>query len=232
LPELVPATEVETLRQQGRPTGAAVCTPAVGGDRLGPVDIDLATAGGTFLITGPPRSGRSTALVAAVSTMDGRASGDLPVLIVAPRPTPVRDLAGMPGVLDVLTGDPVEITAQIADAAAIGPLALIVDDAELVSDHTLTETLAQFGREAQDTGSVLIAAATTEDVLTNRYRGWLAVARRSRSGLLLAPTSHIDGEVFDLRLPRSVGGNWPPGRGLLVVRGETTPVQVPQGLGA
>jgi DNA segregation ATPase FtsK/SpoIIIE, S-DNA-T family len=232
LPELMPTTDVEALRQQDRPPGAAVCTPAVGGDRLGPIDIDLATAGGSFLITGPPRSGRSTAMVATVSTLDGRASGDLPMLIVAPRPTPVRDLAGMPGVLDVLTGDPADITAQIADAAATGPLALVIDDAELISDFTLTETLAQFARDAQDNGSVLIAAATTEDVLTNRYRGWLAAARRSRSGLLLAPTSHVDGEVFDLRLPRSVGSSWPPGRGLLVVRGETILVQVPQAVSA
>ncbi|MGH3980606.1 MAG: hypothetical protein ACRDRZ_16680, partial [Pseudonocardiaceae bacterium] len=56
---------------------------------------------------------------------------------------------------------------------------------------------------------------------------WLAAARRSRSGLLLNPTSYLDGEVFDLKLPRSINGGWPPGRGLLVQRGSTLAVQVP-----
>ena len=74
---------------------------------------------------------------------------------------------------------------------------------------------------------MLVAAATTEDLLLDRYRGWLAAARRCRAGLLLDPRSQVDGEVFDLRLPRSTAGGWPAGRGLLVLRGAAVPVQVP-----
>jgi S-DNA-T family DNA segregation ATPase FtsK/SpoIIIE len=37
----------------------------------------------------------------------------------------------------------------------------------------------------------------------------------------------VDGEVFDLKLPRSTGGGWPPGRALLVRHGTATAVQVP-----
>jgi S-DNA-T family DNA segregation ATPase FtsK/SpoIIIE len=150
----------------------------------------------------------------------------LPVLVVAPRQSPLRDLAGRPGVLGVLTGDQAVIAVRVADAAAAGPLALVVDDGELVTDHVLTDVLEAFARDARDSGSLLVAAATTEDVLANPYRGWLAAARRGRSGLLLDPASHVDGEAFGLRLPRSVNGGWPPGRGLLVLRGETSPVQV------
>ncbi len=226
LPEEISLTEAEALRVTERPSGAAVCTPAVGGDHLGPIDVDLTSAGSAFLVSGPQRSGRSTALAAIVTSLAGRADGALPVLAIAPRPSPLRDLAGLPGVLDVLTGDPADIAIQVADAAVTGPVALVVDDGELLTAHALSEALESFARGARDTGSVLIAAATTEDVLASPYRGWLAAVRRPRSGLLLNPSGHVDGEVFGLRLPRSLSGGWPHGRALLVRRGETTPAQV------
>ena len=203
-----------------------VCAPAVGGDHLGPLDLDLDEMGGTFLVCGPQRSGRSTALAAIVAGLAGRADGSLPVLALAPRPSPLRDLAGTPGVLGVLTGDPADLALRVADAAVTGSIALVVDDGELLGAHALTEALEVFARTARDSGSVLVAAATTDDVLANPYRGWLATVRRPRSGLLLNPATHVDGEVFGLRLARSVAGNWPPGRALLVRRGEITPAQV------
>src|SRR6185312_12456657 len=97
----------------------------------------------------------------------------------------------------------------------------------LVTDLSLSDALERFARYARDTGSVLVAAATTEDALAARYRGWLATVRRSRRGLLLNPSSHVDGELFDLRLPRSITGGWPAGRALLVDAGTYTTVQVP-----
>jgi S-DNA-T family DNA segregation ATPase FtsK/SpoIIIE len=51
-------------------------------------------------------------------------------------------------------------------------------------------------------------------------------ARRSRSGLILAPSSPGDGDLFGVRLSRTVGGTVPPGRGLFFHRGTMTPVQV------
>jgi S-DNA-T family DNA segregation ATPase FtsK/SpoIIIE len=119
----------------------------------------------------------------------------------------------------------VELEDLLAKAAAA--TALIVDDGELLGPGPLADRLEEYARGCRDTGSLLIAAATTEDLLLNRYRGWLAATRRSRSGLLLNPASHVDGEVFELRLPRSIGGGWPPGRALLVERGEVTMTQVP-----
>ncbi|MGH3373572.1 MAG: FtsK/SpoIIIE domain-containing protein, partial [Actinoallomurus sp.] len=226
LPEEISHPEAEALRLAPRPHGPSVCTPVVGGDHLGPIDVDLAAAGSAFLVCGPQRSGRSTALAAIVSSLTGRTDGDLPVLVIAPRPSPLRDLAGTPGVLDVLTGDPADMALRVSDAAVTGPVALVVDDAELLGDHTLTEALESFTRTARDDGSVLVAAATTDDVLANPYRGWIAAVRRPRSGLLLNPATHVDGEVFGLRLARSLAGGWPPGRALLVRRGEITPAQL------
>ena len=226
LPETVTVAEVEALRLLPAPVGGAVTTVAVGGDELTPCDLDLDDVGGCFTIAGPSRSGRSTALAVAVCALRGRRDGSLPVVVLAPRAGPVRDLAGTPGVLAVLHGDD---PAELADllSAQPGPVALAIDDAELLGEGPLSTLLEARIRAARDGAGPVLCAATTDELLLSRYRGWLPSARRNRTGLLLAPTSATDGEVFDLRLPRSTAGPWPRGRGLLVLRGEALPVQVP-----
>ena len=104
---------------------------------------------------------------------------------------------------------------------------MVVDDAELLLDNPVSTRLDRIVRSAGDRGGLVIIAATTTD-LSRRFSGWLFDARQSRTGILLAPAGPADGEVFDVRLPRSLGAGPPPppGRGLLVVRGEWTPAQV------
>ncbi|HEV2780928.1 MAG TPA: FtsK/SpoIIIE domain-containing protein [Actinophytocola sp.] len=226
LPDRISIAEAEALRGATRSPAATVCTPAVGGDHAGPVDVDLAEVGGTFVVAGPGRSGRSSTLATIVHGLAGRPDGRLPVVLVTPRPSPLRQVADLAGVLGVTTGAaPAEFDDLVLSAG--GPVAVVVDDGELVDELALGEALERFLLEARETGSVLVAAATTDDLLINRYRGWLAQARRARSGLLLNPASHLAGEVFDVRLSRSMAGGWPPGRGLLVLRGQATLAQVP-----
>lgn len=224
LPDRVTQTD---LTGPAGPAGApSVCTPAVGGDELAAVDIDLAALGGCFVVAGPPGSGRSGALVSIVTTLRGRVSGDLPVLALAPRPSPLRGLAGLPGVRAVVENS-AELAERLEEAVdARTAVAVVVDDAELVDDLSVSDLLEVFLRGARDTGSLLVVAGTTEDLVAARYRGWIAGTRRSRSGLLLCPAQPADGEVFDLRLPRSVIGQWPAGRALLVTRGRHQFVQV------
>jgi S-DNA-T family DNA segregation ATPase FtsK/SpoIIIE len=227
LPETITAGELAGLRVAERPDGPAVCTIGAGGDHLAPVDLDIADAGSTLLISGPPRSGRSSSLAAIATSLAGRATGRLPLIAVCPRPSPLRDLAGLPGVADVVYGPDLGRDLEDALQAVDGPVAVVVDDAELLADDRAAGRLEHLARTARDEGGVVVAAGTTEDLLVQRYRGWLPMIRRSRCGVLLNPASHVDGEVFDLRLPRSTCGGWPPGRGLLVWRGEVTPIQVP-----
>src|SRR5262249_57783088 len=88
----------------GRRAGPRGCTRAVGGHHRAPIDVDLADCDGTFVIAGASRSGRSTALAAMVRSLAGRAAGEVEVVVVAPRPSPVRALAGLPGIRAVLGG--------------------------------------------------------------------------------------------------------------------------------
>jgi S-DNA-T family DNA segregation ATPase FtsK/SpoIIIE len=225
MPTSITAADLARLRVVPPPDGPAVCTVGAGGDHVAPVDVDLA-AGSAFLVSGAPRSGRSTALVAIVTSLSGRVTGRLSVLICCPRPSPLVALAGMPGVLGVLHGKDLDLDLQEAVDAASGPVAVVVDDAELVGEGTAADALDGITRSARDSGNLVIAAGTTDDLMLQRYRGWLAAMRRGRCGLLLNPSSYVDGEVFDLKLPRSTRGGWPPGRALLIERGATAAVQV------
>ena len=194
----------------------------VGGDELAHQVVDLASDGPGFTIAGPPRSGRSTALLAAA---DGLLAGGTSLCVLLPRPSPLRRLAGQQGVLLVGTGaDPAELASVLN--AATGPLAVLVDDAELLHDAAVADLLQQVLRDGRDRGHVMVLAGTTSDLAAS-FRGFTADARRSRTGLLLSPASHLEGELLGVRLARSAAFSGPPGRGLLVRGGHVQLVQVP-----
>ncbi len=70
--------------------GGAVVTIGVGGDELAPVRVDLAEVGPGFLVSGPARSGRSTALACMIQSLPaGRA------VVVCPRRSPLRGAGGL-----------------------------------------------------------------------------------------------------------------------------------------
>ncbi|WP_211588820.1 FtsK/SpoIIIE domain-containing protein [Allorhizocola rhizosphaerae] len=208
LPTSITTEELESLRTQARDDRPLWCAVGAGGDHLSPVDVNLADLGHTFLIAGRTASGRSTALMAIAQSL----TGDLPVFVSCPRHSPLADLNGV----TVLEGSATPPTDR--------PIALFVDDAELLADAPWEE----FARHARDTASVIVAAGNLDDLQVHRYRGWLNLVRRNRSGLLLNPATRADGDLFDMQLSRSTNGGWPAGRALLIRHGTiATTIQVP-----
>jgi S-DNA-T family DNA segregation ATPase FtsK/SpoIIIE len=198
----------------------------VGGDALAPVGIDLLAEGPGFVVAGPPRSGRSTTLLTMVrSLLDPAVGGGLvPVLLVTPRRSPLRRLAGRPGVLGVLDAaaseDELEALLEHEHRYVV-----VVDDAELLDETELDDALRKVLRSARDGEHALVLGGTTAD-LGRGYRGFLSDSRRSRSGVLLSVDSPDDGDLFGLRLPRNAAAGGPTGRGLFVAVGVTTRIQV------
>jgi S-DNA-T family DNA segregation ATPase FtsK/SpoIIIE len=187
-----------------------------GGDDAGPVGVDIHRDGPWLLITGGPGSGRSTALLTAATWLLGE--GRQIVIVAGPR-SPVRALAGLP-LVSVPGPDPDELR-QVLGAGATATV--VVDDAENLRATPTEQALLDAART--DDGqrlSFLVGCSLTEAV--TGFRGLAAEARRGRTGLLLGALGPGDGEIFGLRLPRSAGG--PTGRGLLVIRGTSAPVQV------
>ena len=210
------------------PCPGAFALVGVGGDELVAVGPDLGQGAGTFLVAGPSRSGRSTLLGTMTRSLLVQRRE---VVVVAPRPSPLRDLGGEEGVLDVVAGEPAEDDlARWFDDDTAPPRVLVVDDAELVRAPAVSTWLARHARTCSDRGHALLAGGTTSDLGTG-FGGWLVELRRGRTGALLSPQLATEGDLIGARLPRSaVGDRVRPGTALVHLGdGELLQVQVPHG---
>lgn len=194
---------------------------AVGGDTLAVRTLDAFHHGPAMLVTGPRRSGRSTVL----RTMATFAlSTGWQVVVVTPRISPLRDLVGQPGVHGPFdaTSDETEVKALVDDLlAADAPVLALVDDVELLgADGWLPTLLGDLVERMRDTGSVLAAAGTPAE-MGGIYRGPVVALKRSGSGLMLAPQSSADPDMFGATMARSLlGQSLPPGGGYLMRSGQ------------
>ncbi|MFD9861975.1 FtsK/SpoIIIE domain-containing protein [Streptomyces alboflavus] len=222
LPARIKASEAMSLQPEFTAPSALWALFAVGGDELQPLGMDLEEAGPGFVISGPPKSGRSSTLVTAATSLLRRGTE---VILITPRRSPLRDLASEPGVLGALDGESSSDDLEALTNSAAGPYVIVVDDAELIYDTPLDEALEEQLRKGMDGGLGLIAAGAV-DTLSSQYRGFVVQARRSRNGLLLSPQGSADGEMFSIRLSsNSAASGGPTGRGLFVQGGEVVSAQ-------
>ncbi|HZR49962.1 MAG TPA: FtsK/SpoIIIE domain-containing protein [Streptosporangiaceae bacterium] len=193
-----------------------------GGDELGPQGIDLGAEGPGVVLAGPPRSGRSTALTTMARSL---LRSGTPVLAIAPRRSPLRSLAGSPGVLGVLGAD-VDAAAVNAAIDGLTEYVIVIDDAELLSDSLVAPRLDEILVSARDAEHAMIVAGATSD-LGRIYSGFVRTALKSRCGVFVGLEGPSDGDLFGIRLPRGAGtGAGPLGRGLIVRPGSIAPVQI------
>ncbi|MEU9605582.1 FtsK/SpoIIIE domain-containing protein [Streptomyces sp. NPDC048057] len=197
---------------QRRPHGTSPlwAMVGVGGDELSAIGTDLSRVP-SFLVVGPPRSGRST--VARTLAHSLLAQGTK-IVVVAPLASPLRDLAGVDGVVEVFT----DVDLTVADfRRALGRVdspagAVVVDDGELLMNSEIDGDLAALARGSAGDGWGLVVAGNNEALLS-ALPGWQATMRRNRCGALLAPRSITDGEIVGLRVPHGIlGADSEPGR--------------------
>ncbi|TDD12491.1 cell division protein FtsK [Nonomuraea deserti] len=215
LPMRITAAQTLALDPAFSPPSPLWALVGAGGDALAPLGLDLLAHGPGAVIAGPSRSGRSSALLTAARSLIARGT---PVVAVAPRRSPLKELDGAVAVLD---GNAADLPELVAD---LHGYVVVVDDAELINaDGPLGTALEEVLRSGRDGDHGLLIAGVTGD-LAVAYRGFVAETRKSRTGLLLAVQSQADGDLFSIRLPRGAAGG-PPGRGFLVTTGTFTPVQ-------
>ncbi|GAA2810659.1 FtsK/SpoIIIE domain-containing protein [Kribbella solani] len=195
----------------------------VGGDTLGLRAFDAHVHGPGILVAGPTRSGRSTALLTLIESMISRGRQ---VVAVAPRRSPLLDLPGTEGVVRVFGAD-----ADSNELAAVldglrTPHALVIDDLELIGEHTpLAELIESRLGQFRDTGNLVIAAGTTAQ-LNSMYVGPAAAIKRSRTGLVLAAEKYDDAEILGVMLPTGLPTGSPPGRAIMITTGSWQRIQV------
>jgi S-DNA-T family DNA segregation ATPase FtsK/SpoIIIE len=175
----------------------------VGGDAAEPVIVDLTANDGRFLIAGPARSGRSTALIGIVEQL--RSSGSRP-LIAAPVRSTLALWAHRHGVATISPTDHI-VPEDHRDADV-----LVIDDSEQFLDTPGGDLLTEWMAD-QPEGAIVLCVARSEELMVG-FRGPGVEVRRSRTGLLLQP-SVADGELLGIRITPQRHARV-PGRGLLI----------------
>jgi S-DNA-T family DNA segregation ATPase FtsK/SpoIIIE len=204
------APAIETLPEEVRLADLPAGAVGIGDDDLTPRTLPL-RAGDGALVTGPARSGRSTALCTIASACS---AVGWQVTALAPRPSsPLRTCGSVRLVTSV--GDLVEATRSP------GRHLLLVDDAETVDDP-LGELAAVIAAQPAD---VHLVASARSDALRAAYGHWARDLRRSRLGLALRPDPD-DGDLLGTTFPRRARPAANAGRGYLVVDGVVEVVQV------
>lgn len=217
LPQRITLAEASALPKQ---SGIRLIV-GVGGDELMALGPDAGHAG-SFIVAGPGRSGRSTVLLGAAQSA---LAAEMAVVVVAPRPSPLRDLDGEPGVVAVLAQD---ITTEALDAAVEQAggrrLLVVVDDGEGLRDTPANDFFLRLVRGGLPQAFLLLGGQA--DGVAAGLSGWQIEAKKARQGLLLSPQNITDGDLIGVRVPRqSIGGPVQVGKGLLHLGdGVLTPV--------
>ena len=229
LPSRITFAEAWQLRPPGAASRPLWGLVGVGGDELAALGPDLSDAVPAFIVAGPARSGRSAVLASMTRAF---LAGGAQVILVTPRPSPLRSLASLPGVAAAFAQSDLgedELTAAIASLTA--PAAVVIDDADLLTDCEAGGELSKIITRGGGRPLALVLAGDP-DTLASGFGGWQADARRARRGCLTAPQTLPEGDLIGARLSRAhLGHPVRPGRALLNPGdGTLTTVTVPAGL--
>jgi S-DNA-T family DNA segregation ATPase FtsK/SpoIIIE len=171
----------------------------IGGDELEPASIRIPD-GVVLTVLGGPGSGKTNFLQAL----------------------PLMNPAGGPWLRAGDESDPNDFWKESLAAAAVGGMqggtVALVDDADLLPAETL-----QHLSELNALGAAVVVTASYSPLLLQRVP-LVMKSRASGNGVLLAPRSLPDGDLFGVRF--EVEANPPPGRGVLISQGEARSIQV------
>jgi len=196
----------------------------VGGDRLAGLGPDLAVGVPCFTVAGPAKSGRSTILLSLARSF---LAGGTSLILVTPRPSPLRALAAAPGVAAVFAGeaDLEEEELRAALSSVAGPAVVMIDDAELLRGCDASGELSKIISFGGDSGRALVFGGDADGIGLG-FSGWQVDAKRARRGCLTAPATIPEGDLIGVRLAHgTLGQAARPGRCLLNV-GDGTLVTV------
>jgi DNA segregation ATPase FtsK/SpoIIIE, S-DNA-T family len=187
----------------------------VGGDDLIGFGPDLTLGVPTFVIGGPAKSGRSTVLMNMARSY---LTQGVRLVVAAPQQSPLRQLEGQEGVLQVFTDDDIEsddLKEAISTATPEAPVVVLVDDGESLEDCDAASVFKKIIQRGTEQGVALVIAGDEEEICSG-FSGWQVEAKKGRRGVLLSAQDSSSGELIGIRTTRSmVGGPITPGKALL-----------------
>ncbi|BCI50923.1 cell division protein FtsK [Mycolicibacterium litorale] len=198
-------------------------TIGVADETLSPIGVRM---GGPFLVTGPPGSGRSTALVTLAQAMRRR-HPDARIVHLAPSASTIATLdvwsetaSGQEPVMDLVN------TLLLDPAAGSAQRLMVVIEGVAEFGGTGAENeLAQLVKALGDTAFVV-----GESEVSGWGQAWLLAQpfKAARRGLLLWPNGIEADSLFSTPIGVVRRSDFPPGRGVRIERGKGVWMQVAQ----
>lgn len=200
--------------------------PAIGlaDDNLAPIGMD---ALGSFLIAGPPGSGRTTAL-ATIATALARTRPELERILLSPRRS---SIAGLP-IWNKVADDPDSVRAliekldtQVTSAnATTGVLALFIENLTDFVDSDIESELETLIKAAIKLENLVVGESETSTWGGASY-SFGKPMKSGRRGIILQPDDG-DEDLLKASFGRVRRGTYPPGRGFLVSGGRSRKFQL------
>ncbi|SHU17615.1 DNA translocase FtsK [Mycobacteroides abscessus subsp. abscessus] len=238
------AGQAARMRGQGYPAPAPVerlsdhiglqtlpVTAGSGFPSIGMADEMLAPVGirpqGVFMLTGPPGSGRTTALVTIAQAVR-RANPDARIVHMAAMHSAIAGL----NVFDESATGPaavVGLVGRLTSSLSFGPADNLAVFIESVADFTGTEAeneLAQLIKTLTDAAGFVVGEAE----VSSWSQAWSLAQpfKSARRGLLLAPSGIEADALLNTPIGTIRRHDFPPGRGVLIEKGKGVWLQIAQ----
>ena len=210
-------------------------------------EFDLAKIGSYFLIAGPPKSGKSTAVSTIAIALSAEFDpGRFRFALVTPKRgetfkldalKALRHCLGqaktekaLENLLTVLEDEAEKrFNANPEDPRSAASILLLLDDFHLLSTRISSESLTRLDALARRAGDIRMTIlltvpstilSTLNDPLTRNARSW-------RNGIWLQSTDSIESNIVGVKMPVNIKGKeLPPGRGFLYDPGGQDLVQL------
>lgn len=232
LPDRVTVADLALPQPPPSPTWIPL---GIGGPDTTTVGIDLFETGPHLLfISGPPGSGRTTAVVTLARTL--RRAG-IAVLAVAPPQSPLRRMLADDDGTRVVVAGALADSALRETAAAFGDrYAVLLDDADRITVQRAKQgfgdtptLLDEIAHPAQHGRRALILAADATPILSGQRRSLAKVTNEilmSGTRILLTPGKRGDARELGMTLEPDQYFTRPPARGYLATTGAPTLIQL------
>ncbi|WP_448005898.1 FtsK/SpoIIIE domain-containing protein [Agromyces bauzanensis] len=223
------APEIGALPTSLRPrelpdTAGAEPVLGIADDTLGPTGFEPV---GTFIVTGPPQSGKTNGLRAIVDALH-RQDPAARLFHLAGRRAQLADHARW--IRSAVTIDEVKALARelievVPDEDIPGRMVIVVENVPQFADTDAERPLKELFQAVNRSEQFLVGDADVS-ALSSGF-GFIGDFKAGRRGIALRPDAFDGDSVFKVPFPKVKRNEFPEGRGIFVQNGRTRTVQMP-----
>lgn len=193
-------------------------------DTLAPREFD---AIGTFIVAGPPESGKTNAMKAIVNGML-RFDPDVRLFHFAGRRSVLHDYA--PWVRSAVNVDDAkalatELVDVVKDESIPGRIMIVIENVPQFADSDAERKLKELMQAVNRSDHFLVGDADVSQV-TSGF-GFIGDFKAGRKGIILKPDAFDGDSVFKVPFPKVKRTDFPVGRGIFVQSGRAVTMQMP-----